>query len=433
MTRRLHLLGIGGSGMSGIAAVLAERGVDVSGCDRDSGGHDPSHLDAGMEVGYSGAVPSAEPELVEARRLGLVLHHRADLLAEIVAAGEGIAVAGSHGKTTTSGMIAFVLSELGADPTFVVGGSLPQLGVSARSGAGRHVVVEADESDGSLVRLQPRIAVVLNLSHDHHDRYATPGELLELLDGWTRSLAPAAALVVGDGIDLAGPTLRRFGAGEGEGWRTLAATSDAGGARFTLRRPGAPDLAVSLAVPGVHNALNATAALAALDLAGVPPEQAAPVLGRFAGAGRRFETVGIARGVRFVDDYGHHPNEIAATLRVAREQVDAGGRVIACLLPHQPFRVRHLKRELAAATMTADLACVLDVWVARGLPEEGIDGKLVVDEICRFDPGFPVAWTPSFDDAALWLARRSRPGDLIVGMGCGPVYEVGRRLLKHLA
>ncbi len=185
-------------------------------------------------------------------------------------------------------------------------------------------------------------------------------------------------------------------------------------------------------MPGVHNALNATAALAALDLAGVPPEQAAPVLARFAGAGRRFETVGVARGVRFVDDYGHHPNEIAATLRVAREQVQAGGRVIACLLPHQPFRVRHLKRELAAATMTADLACVLDVWVARGLPEEGIDGKLVVDEVCRLDPAYPVAWTPGFDDAALWLARRARPGDLIVGMGCGPVYEVGRRLLERL-
>jgi UDP-N-acetylmuramate--alanine ligase len=432
VTRRLHLLGIGGSGMSGIAAVLAERGVDVSGCDRESGGHDPSHLERGMEVGYSGAVPADEPELVEAGRLGLVVHHRADLLAEIVAAGEGIAVAGSHGKTTTSGMIAFVLAELDADPTFVVGGSLPQLGVSARSGAGRHVVVEADESDGSLVRLRPRIAVVLNVSHDHHDRYATRGELLELLDGWTRSLAPGASLVLGDGIDLHGHPVRRFGAGEGEGWRALGATSDAEGARFVLRRPGVDDLAVALAVPGVHNALNATAALAALDLAGVPPEQAAAVLGRFAGAGRRFETVGVARGVRFVDDYGHHPAEIAATLRVAREQAGTG-RVIACLLPHQPFRVRHLKRELAEAIMQSDLACVLDVWVARGLPEDGIDGKLVVDEVCRFDPAYPVAWTPTFDDAALWLERRTRPGDLVVGMGCGPVYEVGRRLMERLA
>ena len=217
MTRRLHLLGIGGSGMSGIAAVLAERGVDVSGCDRDSGGHDPGHLEPGMEVGYSGAVPGDEPELVEAGRLGLVIHHRADLLAEIVAAGEGIAVAGSHGKTTTSGMIAFVLAELDADPTFVVGGSLPQLGASARSGAGRHVVVEADESDGSLVRLRPRIAVVLNVSHDHHDRYATRGELLELLDGWTRSLAPGAALVLGDGIDLVGSPRAAIRRGRGGG------------------------------------------------------------------------------------------------------------------------------------------------------------------------------------------------------------------------
>ena len=432
MSRRLHLLGIGGSGLSGIATVLAERGAEVSGCDRDSGGHDPAHLEPGMEVGYSGALPDDEPELVEARRLGLTLHHRADLLAEIVASGEGIAVAGSHGKTTTSGMIAFVLSEIGADPTFVVGGPLPQLGTSARSGAGRHVVVEADESDGSLVRLRPRIAVILNVSHDHHDRYASRAELIDLLDGWTRSLGPDAAVVLPDGIDLHGPPVRRFGAGDGEGWRTIGAISDTAGARFTLRRPGAPDLFVALAVPGVHNALNATAALAALDLAGVPPEQAAPVLGDFTGAGRRFETVGVARGVRFVDDYGHHPNEIAATLRVAREQAGTG-RVIACLLPHQPFRVRHLRRELAAATMAADLACVLDVWVARGKPEEGIDGKLVVDEILRYDPTYPVAWTPEFDDAARWLAARTRPGDLVVGMGCGPVYEVGRRLLRRLA
>jgi UDP-N-acetylmuramate--alanine ligase len=431
VSRRLHLLGIGGSGLSGIATVLAERGVDVSGCDRGSGGHDPRHLEPGMEVGYSGAVPDDEPELVEARRLGLVLHHRADLLAEIVASGEGIAVAGSHGKTTTSGMIAFVLSELGEDPTFVVGGSLPQLGVNARSGSGRHVVVEADESDGSLVRLRPRIAVVLNVSHDHHDRYATRDELLDLLDEWTRSLAPGAAVVVPDGIELRGPTARRFGTGDGEGWRSMYATSDVDGARFTLRRPAAPDLSVALAVPGVHNALNATAALAALDLAGIPPERAAPVLGDFTGASRRFETVGVARGVRFVDDYGHHPNEIAATLRVAREQAGTG-RVVACLLPHQPFRVRHLRRELAEATMTADLACVLDVWVARGKPEVGIDGKLVVDEILRFDPAYPVAWTPGFDDAALWLALRTRPGDIVVGMGCGPVYEVGRRLLERL-
>ena len=329
-------------------------------------------------------------------------------------------------------MIAFVLAELDADPTFVVGGSLPQLGASARSGAGRHVVVEADESDGSLVRLRPRIAVVLNVSHDHHDRYATRGELLELLDGWTRSLAPGAALVLGDGIDLAGPPSGDSARARGRAGVRSARPSDVEGARFVLRRPGADDLAVALAVPGVHNALNATAALAALDLAGVPPEQAAPVLGRFAGAGRRFETVGVARGVRFVDDYGHHPAEIAATLRVAREQAGTG-RVIACLLPHQPFRVRHLKRELAEAIMKSDLACVLDVWVARGLPEDGIDGKLVVDEVCRFDPAYPVAWTPSFDDAALWLERRTRPGDLVVGMGCGPVYEVGRRLMERLA
>jgi UDP-N-acetylmuramate--alanine ligase len=329
-------------------------------------------------------------------------------------------------------MIAYVLAELGEDPTYVVGGELPQLGRNARSGTGRHVVVEADESDGSLVKLRPRVVVLLNVSHDHHDRYATYGELVGLLDGWTRSLAPGASIVLPDGVELAGPAPRRYGLGAGEGWRALEAQSDAGGARFVLHRPEGRDLPVALSVPGVHNAGNATAALAALDLAGIPPERAIPVLEAFSGAGRRFETVGVARGVRFVDDYGHHPNEIVATLRVAREQAGTG-RVILCLLPHQPFRVRHLRRELAEATLHADLACVLDVWVARGKPEPDIAGKLVVDEVLRQDPSFPVAWTPSFDDAALWLAERTRPGDLVVGMGCGPVYEAGKRMLARMA
>ena len=395
--------------------------------------HSPSHLEPDMEVGYSGAVPFDEPELVEARRLGLALHHRADLLAEIVAQGEGIAVAGSHGKTTTSGMIAFVLAEVGADPTFVVGGSLPQLGVNARSGCGRHVVVEADESDGSLVRLRPRIAVVLNISHDHHDRYATRGELLELLDGWTRSLAPGAWLVAGDGIELAGPELRRFGAGPGEGWRCIDATSDARGARFTLRRPR------RRRPRGLARRPRRAQRAERHGRARRPRPR-----GRAARAGRARARPVRGRGSPLRDGRGRPWRALRRRLRPPSERdrrdparrARAGrdrGRVIACLLPHQPFRVRHLKRELAAATMTADLACVLDVWVARGLPEEGIDGKLVVDEICRFDPAYPVAWTPSFDDAALWLERRTRPGDLVVGMGCGPVYEVGRRLLERLS
>ena len=433
--------------MSGIARVLAGRGVEVSGCDRSTAaaaeltaagvpclvGHDPAHLRPGMRIGRSTAVAEDEPELAAARRAGLEIRHRSELLAEIVATGRGICVAGAHGKTTTSAMLAFVLEELGERPTFVIGGEVPQLGANARAGSGALVVAEADESDGSLAVLRPACAIVLNVELDHHDHFPSLEALVELLGRWTRTLPADGLLVCGDGVEL--PTaapVRRAGTGPGPGWRALEPAPAGRAVAFTLAPPGGGRRRVQLSVPGVHNAANAAAALAALDWAGVPPSDAVPALERFRGAGRRFDVLGEARGVRVVDDYAHHPTELEATLAAARTYAD-GGRVLACFQPHMPWRTRALQRGFATALAAADAACVCDVYIARGDAEEGVSGKLVVDRLAELAPDRPLAWTPSYDDAASWLLARARPGDLIVTMGAGPVDRVAALVLEALA
>jgi UDP-N-acetylmuramate--alanine ligase len=448
VTRRLHLIGVGGAGMSAIARVLAAQGVEVSGCDRSDSpalaalreegvdacaGHDPAHVADAPEVGVSSAIDDDLPELASARAQGLRILHRADLLAEIIA-GEprSIAVAGTHGKTTTSGMLAFVLQRLDLDPTFIVGGELPQLGANARAGSGP-LVAEADESDGSLARLRPGCAIVLNVELDHHDTFASLADLQALLAGWTQTLPASGRLVVGDGVELPSDApVVRAGLDAGAGWRASEVVGEGRGVRFVLRRPGHPDLPVALDVPGTHNAANAAAALAALDWAGVPPERAAPVLASFRGAGRRFDEHGEVAGVRLVDDYAHHPSELAASLAAARTYA-AGGRVLACFQPHMPWRTRALQSEFAQALLAADAACVCDVYVARGQADPEVSGELIVARGLELDPERPLGWTPGYQDAADWLAARVRSGDVVITMGAGPVDTVVALLRERIA
>jgi UDP-N-acetylmuramate--alanine ligase len=431
--RRVHLMGIGGAGMSGLARVLGASGVEVTGCDRARGGHDPAHLEPGMEVVVSSAIADDEPELLRARALGLPVLHRSDVLAELVAAARrSIVVGGAHGKTTTTALLAFVLSELGEDPTFLVGGDVPQLGTNARAGGGPLLVAEGDESDGSIARLRPQCAIVLNVDLDHQDRYASLADLVELLGSWTQTLPPDGRLVVGDGVEL--PTrapVLRTGLGEGEGWRARDVREEGRGLRFTLARPGAEPLALDLAIPGAHNAANAVAALASLDWAGIAPERAAEPLSRFRGAGRRFEEHGEVRGIRLVDDYAHHPSEITAVLSAARSYAGEG-RVLACFQPHMHWRTRALQREFGESLTAADAACVCEIYLARGEPEEGVTGRLVVERLLDAAPGFPVGWTPSYEDAAAWLASRARAGDVVLTMGAGPVDRVLGLLRERL-
>jgi UDP-N-acetylmuramate--alanine ligase len=425
----IHLIGIGGAGMSGIARVLRGHGRTVSGCDRSPAvvddipvhvGHDPAHLRRGMEVVVSGAVDEDEPELVAARRLGLRVRHRAEVLADIVI--DGICVAGAHGKTSTTALIAYVLEQCGEDPTFLVGGTVPQLGTNARVGRGRFVVAEADESDGSLAQLRPRAAVVLNAELDHHDHFASLDDLHALFRVWVAELPAEGLLVLHDSLDYpCSAERRRFGAGPGEGWRALDIAPDGEGTRFRLSAPGRPEIDLRIGVPGAHNAVNATGALALLDWAGIVPERAAAPLAAFRGAARRYERWGEVAGLRLVDDYAHHPTELAATLTAARAEAPPG-RLLACFQPHMPWRTRRFADEFASALRLADAACVCDVYVARGAADPEVTGELIVQSARR--QGFAIAWTPSYEDAADWIARTARAGDLVLTLGAGPVDRV---------
>jgi len=391
--------------MSALALVARAWGAEVGGSDRSRSsyverleaadipvaiGHHAGSVPEDAEVVVSSAIAASNPEVLRAREERTrSVRTRGELLAELVALRPSIVVAGAHGKTTTAGMIAFCLDRLGGDPTFLIGGEIPQLGGNARAGEG-WLVAEGDESDRSLELLRPQIAVLTNVELDHHATFGSEAEVRELFDGW---LAAAPEAVRGDELEPA---------------------------------------ALELAVPGEHNRRNAAAALAALELAGVERKKAERVLLGFRGAGRRFEARGEAAGVRVYDDYGHHPSEIAATLAAARGAVD-GGRVLVLFQPHLFSRTRHLAHELGAALAAADAVAVTEVYAAREEPLEGVDGKLVVDALASERPGMPVAWTPSLEDAALFLSRRARSGDLVLTIGAGDVERAGPLILEELA
>jgi UDP-N-acetylmuramate--alanine ligase len=387
--RRLWFVGIGGAGLSGYAVVARAWGAEVAGWDR----YETPYLEhvraAGIEVQVS---PSLEPApegweaVVSTAFAGQVPGRpRAELLAELVEQQDAIVVAGAHGKTTTAAMIAFVLDRLGGDPAFLIGGEVPQLGGNARAGSG-WLVVEGDESDRTIERLRPKIAVVTNVDLDHHTEFGSRAEVDRLFEEW---LAAAPQGVRGDELE---------------------------------------PVDFELALPGEHNRWNAAVALAALELAGIPAEQARAPLAEFRGVGRRLEHRGEAGGVTVLDDYAHHPAEIAATLAAARD----GGRVLVLFQPHLFSRTRHLARELGAALAEADAVSVADVYPAREEPMEGVTGKLVVDAAVETRPGLPVAWTPDVADGVRFLARRARAGDVVLTIGAGDVDRAVPLLLDEL-
>jgi UDP-N-acetylmuramate--alanine ligase len=398
--RRLWFVGIGGAGMSALALVARAWGAEVGGSDRERSsyverleaagvpvtiGHDAAAVPEGAEVIVSSAIAPDNPEVTRAR----VIKKRGELLAELVALRSSIVVAGAHGKTTTTAMIAFVLDRLGRDPAFLIGGEIPQLGGNARAGEG-WLVAEGDESDRSLELLRPHIAVLTNVDLDHHATYASESEVRALFEHW---LAAAPEAVRGEELE---------------------------------------PVAFELGIPGEHNRRNAASALAALELAGVPRGEAERVLPEFTGAGRRFERRGEAGGVTVYDDYGHHPREIAATIAAARSAAGAG-RVLVVFQPHLYSRTRHLAHELAGALTAADAVAVTTVYAAREEPVEGVDGRTVVEALVAERPGMTVAWAPELEDAVRFLSRRARPGDLVLTIGAGDVERAGPLLLEELA
>jgi UDP-N-acetylmuramate--alanine ligase len=386
--RRLWIAGIGGAGMSAYALLAHAWGADVRGWDRVPTPYLEHLHGIDVEIADQPPTPPAGWEVYVSSAFAdrIAGKSRAELLAELVSLRDAIVVAGAHGKTTTAGMIAFCLAQLGRDPAWLIGADVPQLGGNAGTGDG-WLVVEGDESDRTIAALRPQIAVVTNVDLDHHATFASRAEVEELFERW---LADIPEVVLGDAL---------------------------------------PPYDGALAVAGEHNRRNAACALAALERAGVSREDAAGVLAEFAGAGRRLERRGEAGGVTVFDDYAHHPAEIAATLAAARE----GGRLLVLFQPHLYSRTRHLAAELADALAAADAVAVADIYPAREQPVEGVSGKLVVDALAERRPGMPLAWTPQCDDGARYLARRARAGDRILTVGAGDVDRSARLLLDLLS
>jgi UDP-N-acetylmuramate--alanine ligase len=432
--RRLHFVGIGGAGMSGLALVARALGAEVSGSDRADSpycerlrergiepriGHDAANLPADAEVVVSTAIPDDNPELRAARERGARVLHRGDLLGEVSRLKRSIAVGGTHGKTTTAGMAAHVLVATGRDPAYLIGGELRAAGSNAAWGGGDWVVVEADESDRSFLKLAREVAVVTNVELDHHATYRSLGELEEAFEEF---VAPAAARVLGPGVELDGER-ESFGIDEGD-LRAEELELLPLGSRFKVE--GAP---VELSVPGRHNVLNALAALAACRRAGVAPAEAAPALAGFSGAGRRFEAHGVtASGARVFDDYAHHPTEVRATLEAARTL--SPRRLVACFQPHLYSRTRLLAREFGRALALADVVVVLDVYPARERAEDhpGVSGLLVAEAAADAAAGRPVWWLPNMEDAERMLRTELGEGDVLLTLGAGDVDRVAKAL-----
>jgi UDP-N-acetylmuramate--alanine ligase len=456
----VHFIAIGGSGMNGIASMMVQLGVPVSGSDRSDSpylrslaaagarvhvGHAAEQLGDAQTVVASSAIRPDNPELAEARRRGLRVLHRSAALGSLMLGRRGVAVAGTHGKTTTTAMISHVLSGCGLDPSFVIGGALTGTKTGGHLGSGDVMVVEADESDGSFLQYPAEVAVVTNVDPDHLSNWGTPenyaaGFLRFATAGTLRLLvisaddpgAVALTARVRAAVDTGPGRLQVLTFGESQDADVrISSTSFAGtGSSFALHQAatgeGGP---VTLAVPGHYNVLNAAAAYAVCTWLGAPEDQVRAELTSYAGTNRRFQLVGTVRDVRVYDDYAHHPTEVRNTLLAARTGVGEG-RVVVCFQPHLYTRTRDFWAELAGALELADEAVVMDVCGDREDPIEGVDGALVADAV--HSARTHVTYVPDWDAAAPAVAAIARPGDLVLTVGCGDVTKVAPLIVAEL-
>lgn len=447
--RRLHLIGIGGAGMRNLAKLFLARGIAVSGSDmKDSKGlRELEGLGAEVHVGHaagqlggpdavviSSAISERNAELAEARRRGLPVWARAQGLAAIAGDARAIAVAGTHGKTTTTSMVGLILERAGADPTYLVGGEPNESGSGARSGSGDLFVAEADESDGSFLLLRPEVGIVTNVEVDHVDFYKGGREEIEsAFAAFARGCRHVVACADDEGavrsVRGAGSDVAWYGTAEGASARLTISSEGPGGATGSVRI-GDEHVEVALGVDGAHMLRNATAAIAATQIVGVEPSVAAEALASFTGVHRRFEHRGSVRGADFFDDYGHVPTELAVTLGVARRT--GPRRLVAVFQPHRYSRTQALWRELGASLVEADVIVVTDVYGAAQDPIPGVTGKLVVDGIGLAAPGKRVVYLPHRSDVVRFLEREVREGDLVITMGCGDVWMLGDAALEAI-
>jgi UDP-N-acetylmuramate--alanine ligase len=453
---RVHFTGIGGAGMSGIARIMITRGLAVSGSDSAGSdllaslaalgadvhvGHAAANLAGADTVVVSSAIRPDNPELAAARAQGVRVMHRAAALASVMLGRRGVAVAGTHGKTTTTSMITTALRRCGADPGYVIGGILTETGLGAEDGSGQLFVAEADESDGSFLMLSPEVAVVTCVEADHLDNYAGLAEIETAFAAFARRIVPGGVLVAcaddpgARSLAAAAAALpvqvRTYGEAPDADYRITSVTPLGMRVGLEVAAPGgAPPARLEVGVPGRHNALNAAAAYAAVLELGLPSVlagQAASGLAAYRGARRRMEPKGEAGGVTVLDSYAHHPTELAADLRAARD-ISAGGRVIAVFQPHLFSRTRIFAGQFGTALGLADEVLVLDVYAAREDPEPGVTGEMVA----RAVPGGRAVFLPDRTAVPGAVADIARPGDLVLTMGAGDVTVLGPLIVAAL-
>ena len=451
---RPHFIGIGGAGMSGIAKILAQRGAKVAGSDaKDSAtadalralgatvhiGHAPEHLaDDATCVVVSSAIRKDNPELARAAELGIPVVHRSDALARLMDGLRPIAVAGTHGKTTTTSMLAVSLTELGLKPSYAIGGDLDAPGSNALHGDGEIFVAEADESDRSFHKYAPEVAIVLNVELDHHANYASMEEIYESFQTFADRIVPGGTLVISADHEGARELTRRisdsvktvtYGEAEDADVRILSVVAQGLKSEVTVLL-GGEELTFTVSVPGRHYASNAVAALAAGVALGIPAAELAPALAAYTGVKRRLQLKGEAAGVQVIDSYAHHPTEMTADLEAMRAAASSA-RLLVVFQPHLFSRTQELGKEMGQSLALADASLVLDIYPAREDPIPGITSDLII-EAARA-AGADV--TPVHDKADVpeAVAGMAKPGDLVLTMGAGDVTDLGPRILDRLA
>ncbi|MHB1127112.1 MAG: UDP-N-acetylmuramate--L-alanine ligase [Bacillota bacterium] len=450
--RTTHFIGIGGAGMSGLAKILLEMGYPVSGSDLRSSntinkleqmgaminiGHRTENITSGVGlVVVSSAIPIVNPELAEARDRGLDIIHRGEMLARLMQEREGIAVAGAHGKTTTTSMISVALIQGGLDPTIIVGGEISEIGGNARLGAGQHLVAEADESDGSFLRLSPKMAVVTNIEEDHLDYYGNLEKILEAFKEFIGKV-PENGLVI---LGTDSPWVRKVSGCARSKTVSYGLREDADYTARNISFSGITSVSeiyfrdeklgmLELTVPGKHNIINALGAIATGHQLGLSLPQMADALRQFRGVQRRFQAIGLVSGIQVVDDYAHHPTEVKETLNAARQAVT--GRLVVVFQPHRYSRTKHFYEEFGASFAEADELIIMSIYPAGEKPIPGVDAQMVVDA-ANNHRGRRSHYLNTKEEVVEFLSHHCQPGDLVLTMGAGDVWKVGVELVEQL-
>ncbi|WP_031513424.1 UDP-N-acetylmuramate--L-alanine ligase [Desulfofalx alkaliphila] len=449
--RRVHFIGIGGAGMSGIARILAGLGYQVSGSDLNRTevtrkleaigikcftGHNADNLTDAQLVVVSTAIPPHNPELLAAKERNIPIVHRAQMLAQLMMRQKGIAVAGAHGKTTTTSMLALVMERGSYRPTIVIGGELNDIGGNAKLGDGEYLVAEADESDGSFVLLNPYHAIITNIEDDHLDYYGNTERILDAFKQFLNNIHPeGVAVLYADDANIQRVAADYKG--------KIITYGFNGKADYTIKNMSLNGKAnggdvyrgegfigrLELGIPGQHNLLNALAVTAMAMHIGIDFDTVAQSLKDFRGAHRRYEVLGEVSGVKVVDDYAHHPTEVKATLKAARQAHP--GRIIGVFQPHRYTRTKHLYQQFGKAFEDADIVVINNIYSAGEQPLEGVSAQLIVDAV-KNNTGAEVIYIEDLGDVSEYLLNIARPGDIILTMGAGNIWTSGTELVKKL-